>query len=65
MNLKKKNNKTYIIYTDNSKDSSGNLNLYSACYLMNDENHNLLHIETDDEINLINSILEHIREYNS
>ena len=58
-----KNNKTYIIYTDNSKDSDGKLNFYRACYLINDNSHHLLPIETQEENNLIDSLLVHVKKY--
>ena len=40
-----KTNKEYIIYTDNTVDLNGNLNVYASIY----ENNKLVNIETDEE----------------
>lgn len=45
-----KTNKNYIVYTDNSKDENGNLNIFAAIYYPQD-NSKLDAIETDEEWN--------------
>ena len=42
-----KTNRNYIIYTDNCKDSNGNLNIYAATY--NSKDDKLKEIETELE----------------
>ena len=56
-----KNEKTYLLYTDYSKDENGNLIIYSACFLSGQKNAKLMRVETPEETNLINSILEFIQ----
>lgn len=51
-----KTNKEYIIYTDNTVDLNGNLNVYASIY----ENNKLVNIETDEEWFQIGKILKNI-----
>jgi len=51
-----KTNKEYIIYTDNTVDLNGNLNIYASIY----ENNKLINIETDEEWFQIEKILKNI-----
>lgn len=51
-----KTNKEYIIYTDNTVDLNGNLNVYASIY----ENNKLVNIETDEEWFQIEKILKNI-----
>lgn len=43
-----KTNKNYIIYTDNTSDENGNLNIFAAIYYPQDDS-KLDAIETDEE----------------
>lgn len=49
-------NKDYIIYTDNTVDLNGNLNIYASIY----ENNKLVNIETNEEWLQIEKILKKI-----
>ena len=49
-------NKNYIIYTDNTKDNDGNLNIYASIY--NPDSNELEEIKTDKEWDIIDKILE-------
>lgn len=49
----KETNKTYIVYTDYSKDYKGNLNCYSGYY----ENEEFLPVTSEKELNFINETL--------
>ena len=48
-------NKNYIIYTDNTKDNDGNLNIYASIY--NPDSNELEEIKTDKEWDIIDKIL--------
>ena len=54
-----KTNRNYIIYTDNSKDSNGNLNIYAAIY--NSKDDKLKEIETELEWNEIEKRLNSLK----
>lgn len=53
--------KNYIVYTDNTKDESGNTKVYASIYNPNEENTNLLPIETDKEWKIIETILSELQ----
>ena len=55
-------NKNYIVYTDNTKDSKGNIRVFASIYDPNDENGELLTIESDKEWNIVEAILNSIQE---
>ncbi len=58
-------NKSYVVYTDNSKDASGNTQVYAGTYSqeeMANENVQLGDIETDKEWKVIENILSVIQE---
>lgn len=55
-------NKNYIVYTDNSKDESGNIEVYASIYYPDEENSRLEAIETDKEWKTIETILETLQE---
>lgn len=57
----RENNKSYMIYTDFSKDSSQAINVYYCCY-KNGNKSRLMPIETKEEISLIDSILSSIEQ---
>ena len=54
--------KDYIVYTDNSRDEEGNIEVYASIYYPEDENGRLEAIETEKEWKLIETILETLRE---
>lgn len=55
-------NKNYIVYTDNSRDEEGNIEVYASIYYPEDENGRLEAIETDSEWKLIETILSTLQE---
>lgn len=55
-------NKSYIVYTDNSKDATGNIQVFASTYDPNDPNSKLGSIETDKEWKVIETILETLQE---
>ena len=54
-------NKNYIVYTDNTNDEDGNLNVFAAIYYPHDMN-KLDSIETDEEWAEIDRRLKEIQE---
>lgn len=55
-------NKNYIVYTDNTKDASGNIEVYASIYDPNDPKSKLEAIETEKEWKVIETILETLQE---
>ena len=55
-------NKSYIVYTDNTKDDLGNIKVYANTYNDNDEDGVLGNIETDEEWNIIEQIFSSIND---
>ena len=55
-------NKSYIVYTDNSKDIDGNVQVYASIYDPKQENPKLEAIETDREWKIIETILDTLQE---
>ena len=55
-------NKSYIVYTDNTKDELGNIKVYANTYNEDDEEGNLGNIETDEEWNIIEQIFSSIND---
>ena len=51
--------KNYIVYTDNKKDSSGNIEVYASIY---DPNSKLEAIQTEKEWKVIETILDTLQE---
>ena len=49
--------KSYIVYTDYSKEENGSLKVYANTYDPNGNNMNLMPIETEEEWNIIEAIL--------
>ncbi len=49
--------KSYIVYTDYTKEESGSLKVYANTYDPNGNNMNLMPIETEEEWNTIEAIL--------
>ena len=54
--------KNYIVYTDNTKDENGNVEVYASIYDPNDPHSKLEAIETEKEWQVIEKILETIQE---
>lgn len=54
--------KSYIVYTDNTKDKSGNIQVYASIFNPEDPNTKLEPIETDKEWKVIETILETLQE---
>ena len=55
-------NKNYIVYTDNSRDEKGNIEVYASIYHPEDPKGKLEAIETDKEWKIIETILETLQE---
>ena len=54
--------KNYIVYTDNTKDQQGNVEVYASIYDPNDPHSRLEAIETEKERKVIETILETLQE---
>mgnify|MGYP002523670161 CR=1 FL=1 len=54
--------KSYIVYTDNSKDESGNIRVFASVYIPGDEETEISPIETDKEWKIIETILKELQE---
>lgn len=55
-------NKSYIVYTDNSIDENGNIQVYASIFHPEQENTKLEPIESEKEWKVIETILETIQE---
>lgn len=56
--------KNYIVYTDNTLDSEGNVKVYASIYEPDKENMELIPIETEREWKIVETILDSIQEEN-
>ena len=54
--------KNYIVYTDNSRDKEGNIEVYASIYYPNSDNKKLDPITTDKEWKVIDTILDTLQE---
>lgn len=54
--------KNYIVYTDNTTDEAGNTRVYASIYTPGSDKTKLEPIETDEEWNKIQQILDVIQE---
>ena len=54
--------KNYIVYTDNTKDESGNIQVYASIYDPEDPKGKLEAITSDKEWKVIETILETLQE---
>jgi len=54
--------KSYIVYTDDSKDEQGNIQVYASVFHPDDPNTKLEEIETEKEWKVIETILETLQE---
>lgn len=55
-------NKNYIVYTDNTKDQDGNIQVYASVYTPENPNSKLEAITTEKEWKVIETILETLQE---
>ena len=55
-------NKSYIVYTDNSKDEGGSVNTYASIYDPEGKDKKLKPIKTEKEWDLIENLLSQIEE---
>ena len=54
--------KNYIVYTDNTLDEQGNTKVYASIYNPDEENTNLIPIETEKEWKIIETILDELQQ---
>lgn len=54
--------KSYIVYTDNSKDDNGKVRVYASIYDPTDPKSKLEDIKTDKEWKVIDTILQTLQE---
>ena len=54
--------KNYIVYTDNTKDETGNIEVYASIYDPNDPHSKLEAITTEKEWKVIETILDTLQE---
>ena len=54
--------KSYIVYTDNSKDAEGNVQVFASIYDPNQEDQKLEPITTEQEWKVIETILNTLQE---
>ena len=54
-------NKSYIVYTDDSKDENGNTRVFASCYIPGDKTTQLTPIETEKEWKIIDTILKELQ----
>ena len=54
--------KNYMVYTDNTLDEQGNTKVYASIYNPDEENTNLIPIETDKEWKIIETILDELQQ---
>lgn len=55
-------NKNYIVYTDNTRDETGNIEVYASIFDPTDPHSKLEAIKTDKEWKVIETILETLQE---
>jgi uncharacterized protein YrzB (UPF0473 family) len=55
-------NKNYIVYTDNTKDDNGNIQVYASIYDPDNPKSRLEAIKTEKEWKVIETILETLQE---
>ena len=54
--------KQYVVYTDNSKDSNGNIRVFASIYETGEKGNKLLPIKSEKEWKVIETILTSIQE---
>ena len=55
------NGKSYIVYTDNSRDEKGNIEVYASIYFPYSSSMRLMPVETEEEWNTIEKILDKLQ----
>ncbi len=55
-------NKSYIAYTDNTKDADGKLAVYASTYDKNGETTELKALETEKEWKIVETVLQSLQE---
>lgn len=55
-------NKSYMVYTDDSKDENGNIRVFASTYVTSGETTELFPIESDKEWKIIDTILKELQE---
>lgn len=58
----KENGRNYIVYTDNTTDEEGNTKVYASIYDPEKEDQNLQPIETEEEWNMVETILDELQK---
>ena len=53
--------KSYVVYTDNTKDQTGNIQVYASIFNPNEPDSKLTAIETEKEWKIIQTILEELQ----
>lgn len=53
--------RNYVVYTDNTTDENGNLNVFASIYYPDDDTR-IDPIETDDEWSAVEAALENLKE---
>ncbi|MBE6762884.1 MAG: DUF1292 domain-containing protein [Ruminococcaceae bacterium] len=56
------NGKSYIVYTDNTIDEDGSTKVYASVYNLDEDETKLLPIETEEEWEMIETILTELTE---
>ena len=54
--------KSYVVYTDNSKDENGNINVFASTYDPNNDEAGISPIETEQEWKVVETILLTLQE---
>lgn len=54
--------KSYIVYTDNTRDEDGNVCVFASVYNLRDDETRLLPIESDKEWKVVEIILEELQK---
>ena len=57
-----KNQKSYIVYTDNTVDETGSTKVYASIYDPTGKDKTLIPIESEEEWNIIENILSSVQE---
>lgn len=58
----KETNKSYIVYTDNTKDEAGNIKVYASIYDPSGKDKALTPIKTEEEWKVVEDLLASLQE---
>lgn len=61
----KETNKSYLVYTDDTKTEDDQINVYASIYDPTGESEELIAVESEKEWNLINTVLSEIVDKNN